>query len=70
MNPKIQQLNLHSSDTKKKLQEQRQKKDYTKLGVAKKSSNPLVYPNPLTNCPTKPTYLINGQMGASPIRPN
>ena len=27
-------------------------------------------PNLLTNYPTKPTYLINGQMGASLIRPN
>ena len=36
----------------------------------KKNPNPLAHPNPLTNCPTKPTYLINGQMGASPIRPN
>ena len=36
----------------------------------KKNPNPLVHPNPPTNCPPKPTYLINGQMGASPIRPN
>ena len=36
----------------------------------KKSTNPLAHPNPLTNCPTKPTYLINVQMGASTIRPN
>jgi hypothetical protein len=36
----------------------------------KKSPNPLAHPNSLTNCLTKPTYLINGQMGASPIRPN
>ena len=36
----------------------------------KKNPNPLAHPNPLTNCPPKPTYLINGQMGASPIRPN
>ena len=36
----------------------------------KKSPNPLAHQNPLTNCSTKPTYLINGQMGASPIRPN
>ena len=36
----------------------------------KKSQNPLTHPNSLTNCPTKPTYLINGQMSANPIRPN
>ena len=36
----------------------------------KKNPNPLAHPNPLTNCPPKPTYLINGQMGVSPIRPN
>ena len=36
----------------------------------KKNPNPLAHPNPPTNCPPKPTYLINGQMGASPIRPN
>ena len=36
----------------------------------KKNPNPLAHPNPSTNCPTKPTYLINRQMGASPIRPN
>ncbi len=35
-----------------------------------KSPNLLTHPNPLTNCPTKPTYLINVQMGAGPIRPN
>ena len=35
-----------------------------------KSPNPLVHQNSLTNCPTKPTYLINGQIGASPIKPN
>jgi hypothetical protein len=27
-------------------------------------------PNPLTNYPSKPTYLVNGQMGANPIKPN
>ena len=26
----------------------------------KKNPNPLTHPNPLTNCLTKPTYLING----------
>ena len=36
----------------------------------KKSPNLLVRPNLLINCPTKLTYLINGQMGDSPIRPN
>jgi hypothetical protein len=36
----------------------------------KKNPNPLAHPNPPTNYPPKPTYLINGQMGASPIRPN
>jgi hypothetical protein len=36
----------------------------------KKSPNLLAYLNSLTNCPTKPTYLINGQMSASLIRPN
>ena len=36
----------------------------------KKNPNPLAHPNPSTNCPPKLTYLINGQMGASPIRPN
>ncbi len=36
----------------------------------KKSLNPLVHSNLLTNCPTKPIYLINGQMGAKPIRLN
>ena len=36
----------------------------------KKSLNPLAHPNLLTNCPTKLIYLINVQIGASPIRPN
>ena len=36
----------------------------------KKSSNLLAHPNPLTNFLTKSTYLINGQMGVSPIKPN
>ena len=36
----------------------------------KKNPNPLAHPNPPTNCSPKPTYLINGQMGASSIRPN
>ena len=40
------------------------------IGGGKKNSNSLAHPNPPTNCLSKPTYLINGQMGASPIRPN
>ena len=36
----------------------------------KKSPNPLGHPNLLINCPIKLTYLINRQMGDSPIRPN
>ena len=36
----------------------------------KKSPNPLAHQNPLINYLTKPTYLINRQMGVSPIRPN
>ncbi len=40
------------------------------LRGGKKSLNPLAHLNPLTNCPTKPTYLINGQMDAIPITPN
>ena len=34
----------------------------------KKNPNQLAHPNLLTNCLIKPTYLINGQMGASPIK--
>ena len=46
-----------------------------KLGLGlsrggKKNLNPLAHPNLSTNCLPKLTYLINGQMGASPIRPN
>ena len=40
------------------------------VGVTKKSLNPLIYPNPLINCPIKLTYLINGQIGANPIKHN
>ena len=40
------------------------------LRGGKKNTNPLVHLNPPTNCSPKPTYLINGQMGANPIRPN
>ena len=36
----------------------------------KNNPNPLVHPNPFTNCPIKPTYLINRQIGVSPIKPN
>ena len=36
----------------------------------KKNPNLLAHPNPPTNCLPKPTYLINEQIGASPIRPN
>ena len=39
------------------------------LRGGKKNPNPLIHSNPPTNCPPKLTYLINGQMGASPIRP-
>ena len=39
-------------------------------GKKNPNPNPLAHPNPPTNCPPKPIYLINGQMGVSPIRPN
>jgi hypothetical protein len=66
-NTKSKLIGSKESPKKKK---QRVKERCGKIRGVKKNPNPLVHPNPPTNCPPKPTYLINGQMGASPIRPN